>query len=142
MCVDVLGYVHMYVCESYVTLDECDDPPSCLCSLSVHMVVIFWWFSFLCEFCFLYCDMSMFCPLVDCCLCEWVGGVLLMMCWMCLALLLRVVCVCEWLSPVRFVLSLLYLCAFQMNPVCVVCVWLYLMEVCCLFVTKVTNQND
>ena len=25
-------------------------------------------------------------------------------------------------SPVRFVLSLLYLCAFQMNPVCVVCV--------------------
>ena len=25
-------------------------------------------------------------------------------------------------SPVRFVLSLFYLCAFQMNPVCVVCV--------------------
>ena len=24
-------------------------------------------------------------------------------------------------SPVRFVLSLLYMCAFQMNPVCVVC---------------------
>ena len=24
-------------------------------------------------------------------------------------------------SPVRFVLSLFYLCAFQMNPVCVVC---------------------
>ena len=25
-------------------------------------------------------------------------------------------------SQVRFVLSLLYMCAFQMNPVCVVCV--------------------
>ena len=25
-------------------------------------------------------------------------------------------------SPVRFVLSLFYLCALQMNPVCVVCV--------------------
>ena len=25
-------------------------------------------------------------------------------------------------SPVGFILSLFYLCAFQMNPVCVVCV--------------------
>ena len=51
MCVDGLGYV--YVCETYVVHDECDDPPPCLCSMSVHMVV---YFSFLCEFCFLYCD--------------------------------------------------------------------------------------
>ena len=32
MCVDGLGYV--YVCESYIVLDQCDDPPS-LCVLSV-----------------------------------------------------------------------------------------------------------
>ena len=29
MCVDGLGYV--YVCESYVVLDQCDEPPPCLC---------------------------------------------------------------------------------------------------------------
>ena len=37
-------------------------------------------------------------------------------------------------SPVGFVLSLFYLCAYQMNPGCVVCVWLHLIEVCCLFI--------
>ena len=37
MCVDGLGYV--YVCESYVVLDQCDEPPPFLCSLSVPMVV-------------------------------------------------------------------------------------------------------
>ena len=37
MCVDDLGYA--YVCESYVVLDQCDDPPPSLCSLSVRMVV-------------------------------------------------------------------------------------------------------
>ena len=37
VCVDGLGYV--YVCKSYVVLDQCDEPPPCLCSLSVHMVV-------------------------------------------------------------------------------------------------------
>ena len=42
-------------------------------------------------------------------------------------------------SPVRFVLSLLYMCAFQINPVCVC---LHLIEVCLLFVTEVTNPND
>ena len=32
-----------------------------------------------------------------------------------------VLCVCmNGASPVMFVLSLLYMCAFQMNPVCVV----------------------
>ena len=34
-----------------------------------------------------------------------------------------VLCVCvNGASPVRFVLSLFYLCVLQMNPVCVVCV--------------------
>ena len=33
-------------------------------------------------------------------------------------------------STVRFVLWQFYLCAFQMNPMCVVCVWLHLNEVC------------
>ena len=37
-------------------------------------------------------------------------------------------------SPVRFVLSLLYLFAIQMNPVCVVCVWLHLIAVCCFLI--------
>ena len=37
LCVDGLGYV--YVCESYVVLDQCDEPPPCLCSLSLRMVV-------------------------------------------------------------------------------------------------------
>ena len=36
--VDVLGYV--YVCESYVVLDQCDEPPPCLCSLSVRIIII------------------------------------------------------------------------------------------------------
>ena len=57
MCVDGLGYV--YVCESYVVLDQRDEPPS-LVVLSVcaygGVVGYFWGFNFLCEFCFLYCD--------------------------------------------------------------------------------------
>ena len=40
-----------------------------------------------------------------------------------------------------FVWSLFYMCAFQMNTVCVVCVWLHLIEVCFLFMTEVTNPN-
>ena len=54
MCVDGLGYI--YVCESLSTMISEMSPPHCLCSLSVHMVGYFWCFSFLCEFCFLYCD--------------------------------------------------------------------------------------
>ena len=47
-------------------------------------------------------------------------------------------------SAVKFVLLLLYMCAFQMNPVCVVCVvtsdrGLFLVY---LLVTEVTNPND
>ena len=34
-------------------------------------------------------------------------------------------------SPVGFVLSLFYLCVFQMKPVCM---WFHLIEVCCLFI--------
>ena len=46
-----------------------------------------------------------------------------LLCWMCLALL----CGCvNGASPVGFVLSLFYLCAFQINPVCMV----DLIEVC------------
>ena len=55
--------------------------------------------------------------------CEWVGGGLFVMgscvvfAWCCC----YVLCGCmNGASPVRFVLF--YLCAFQMNPVCVVCV--------------------
>ena len=51
MCVDGLGYVY----ESYVVLDQCDEPPS----LSMRKDGVVWYFlcfSFLCEFCFLYCD--------------------------------------------------------------------------------------
>ena len=58
MCVDGIGYV--YVCESYVVLDQCDAPPPSLYVLSVcvysGVVGYFTCFSFMCEFCFLYCD--------------------------------------------------------------------------------------
>ena len=57
VCVDVRGYV--YVCESYVVLDQCNEPPS-LFVLSVcaygGVVGYLRCFGFLCEFCFLYCD--------------------------------------------------------------------------------------
>ena len=57
MCVDGLG--HVYVCESYVILDQCDEPLS-LFVLSVcaygGVVGYLRCFVFLCEFCFLYCD--------------------------------------------------------------------------------------
>ena len=35
----VLMALDMFVCESYVVIDQCDEPPPCLCSLSVRMVV-------------------------------------------------------------------------------------------------------
>ena len=41
---------------------------------------------------------------------------------LCLVLLLLLCGCVNGASPVRFVLSLFYMCAFQMNPVCVVCV--------------------
>ena len=57
MCVDGLGYV--YVWESYAVLDQYDKPPT-LFVLSVcaygGVVGYLRYFSFLCEFCFLYCD--------------------------------------------------------------------------------------
>ena len=57
--------------------------------------------------------------------CEWVGGDLLVMgcCVGCAWRCSYELCGCvNGASPVGFVLSLFYLCAFQMNPVCVVCV--------------------
>ena len=36
----VLMALGMFVCESYVVLDQCDEhPPPCLCSLSMRMVM-------------------------------------------------------------------------------------------------------
>ena len=73
------------------------------------------------RFCFCLFEVwRCFCPLIDCCL--QVGGGLLVMgfyvecAWRC--------CyeVCEWCISSRFALSLFYLCTFQMNQVCVVCV--------------------
>ena len=55
MYADGLGYVYV----GYVVLDQCGESPS-LIVLSVcaygGVVGYFWCFSFLCEFCFLYCD--------------------------------------------------------------------------------------
>ena len=42
------------------------------------------------------------------------------LCCLCLVLLLHLCGCMNGASPVRFVLSLLIMCAFQMNPVCVV----------------------
>ena len=48
LIVDGLGYV--YVCESYVVLDQCDEPHPCVCSLSVWCCSgVFLVFSFLCT---------------------------------------------------------------------------------------------
>ena len=55
--------------------------------------------------------------------CELVGGGLFVMgnCVVCAWCYCYVLCGCmNGASPVRFVLALLYMCAFQMNPVCVV----------------------
>ena len=54
MCVDALG-MFMFV-KVMLSLISVMSPPPCLCSLSLRMVVYFWCFTFLCEFCFLYCD--------------------------------------------------------------------------------------
>ena len=63
--------------------------------------------------------------------CEWVVGCLFVM-GSCVVCDFDVLCGCmNGASPVRFVLLLLYMCAFQMNPVCV---WLHLIEVCFLFI--------
>ena len=63
--------------------------------------------------------------------CEWVGGALVVMGCACCCCYVLCGCV-NGVSPVRFVLSLLYMCAFQMNPVCVGYVWSHLIEVCFL----------
>ena len=57
MCVDGLGYV--YVCEIYVVLDHCDEPPFLfVLSGGAYGGVVGYvrCFGFLCEFCFLYCN--------------------------------------------------------------------------------------
>ena len=69
---------------------------------------------------------TMFCPLVDCCVSGWV----VVVCDGELPMLGATLSGCmNGASPVRFVLSLVYLCAFQINPVCVV-------------TSEVTNPND
>ena len=54
LCVCVNGIAYVYVCESYVVLDQCEEPPS-LFVLSVcaygGVVMHFFVFSFLCDFC-------------------------------------------------------------------------------------------
>ena len=67
--------------------------------------------------------------------CEWEGGGLFVMgsCVFCAWCWCYVLCGCmKGASPVRFVLSLFYMCAIQMNPV--LCVWLHLIVVCFLFI--------
>ena len=54
MCVDGLRYV--YVCESYVVLDQCNEPLSLFVLSVCAYGGVVGCFSFLCEFCFLYCD--------------------------------------------------------------------------------------
>ena len=57
--------------------------------------------------------------------CEWVGDGLFVLgiCVVCASCFCYVLCGCmNGASPVRFILSLFYMCVIQMNPVCVVCV--------------------
>ena len=53
MCVDGLGYV---VCECHVALDECEEPPPCMCVWCCSEVFLVFYFRFLCEICLLYYD--------------------------------------------------------------------------------------
>ena len=78
-------------------------------------------------------------------ICEWLSDVflvdVLLVMGCCVGCVLRCcygLCGCvNGAYPVGFVLSF-YLCAFQMNH-CVLCVWLLLIEVCCLPVTNDWN---
>ena len=70
--------------------------------------------------------------------CEWVCCSLFLMgsCIVCAWCCCHVLCGCvNGASPVRFVLSLYYLCAFQMNSVCCVCGYIWLrfvfLFICC-----------
>ena len=98
------------------------------------VVGYFWCFILLCESCFLYCDYFVSDSVsVDLkydnvfvlwliFVCEWVDGVLSVMgcCVGCAWRCYYELCGCvHGASPVRFVLSF-YLCAFQINLVCVV----------------------
>ena len=55
--------------------------------------------------------------------CEWLGGDVSAMgcCAVCVSCCYDLYGCVYGASPVRFVLLLFYLCAIQMNPVCVVC---------------------
>ena len=102
------------------------------------VVRYFWRFSFLYEFC---CDVFVLWLIF---VCVWVGGDLFVM-GCCVVVLSVVVTICViGASPVRFVLSLFYLCAFQMKPVCVVCVITYDSDLFLvyMFVTEVTHPYD
>ena len=148
LCVPMASGKSMFV-KAMLSPTSVISPPPCLCSLSVRTVEQWGCFSFLCEFCLLHCDDvrlgavyevlqfphfvsnavyvdlqydDVF-PLFDCCL--RVGGSLFVMscCVVCARRCCYVLCVSvNGASPVRFVLSLFYLCAFHINPVCAVCV--------------------
>ena len=117
-----------------------------VCNVCVHCVVMWWrrvswrkvrvfkFLDFVCDAVYIdlkYDDVFDLWLIV---VCEWLGGDLSAMgcCVVCAVLCCYDFCGCVYgASPVRFVLSLFYLCAIQMNPVCV---WLHLIEVCCCFI--------
>ena len=63
LCVLIDGLGYIYVCESYLVLDECDEPPPPPSLLVCVPCICVWWCNKVffgdlafCEFCFLYCD--------------------------------------------------------------------------------------
>ena len=50
------GLEYVYVCESYIVLDQCDESPSLFVLSVCAYGGVVGYFGFLCEFCFLYCD--------------------------------------------------------------------------------------
>ena len=142
MALDMFMFVKVILSLICVT-----SPPPCLCSLvcAYGGVVGYFWclvfcvsfvsciklFDFISDAIYVdlkYDDVFVLWLIV---VCAWLGGDLSVMCcvfcaWCCFYDL----CGCVYgVSPVRFVLSLFYLCAIQMNPVCVVT-----SEICCFFI--------
>ena len=155
VCVEGLGYV--YVCESYVVLDQCDESPS----LFVLLCLCVWWCSGVFFGVLAFCVSFVSCIVMS----GWVlctrflsssilflmpflliwsmtmflsfswslsvsGWVVICLRWV-VVLLLRFVWVCVYsTSPVRLYCRCFICVQFRWTQ----CVWLHLIEVCCFFI--------
>ena len=119
----VLIALGVYVCESYVVLDQCDEPSSLfVLSFCAYGGVVgyFWSFSFLCEFCFLYCDDVRLCAVYEVFqFLDFVSDVVYVDLKYDDVFVLWLIVVCEWLG-----------CDLSAMGCCVGCVWRCCYELC------------